>query len=62
MPANLWFSNARDGEVLREIKHTSDTSERLLSPLVVPRFEALWASDEEEGENDAYDRFIGGGQ
>ncbi len=28
VPANLWFRNAPDGEMLREVKHTSDTFER----------------------------------
>jgi len=62
VPANLWFRNAPDGEMLREMKHTSDTFERVLSLLIVPRFAARWACDGKEGENDTYDRFIGGGR
>ena len=61
-PANLWFRNAPDGEMLREMKHTSDTFERVLSLLIVPKFYPRWASDGEEGEDDTYDRFIGGGR
>jgi hypothetical protein len=49
VPANLWFRNAPDGEMLREMKHTSDTFERVLSLLIVPRFEPRWACDGEEG-------------
>jgi len=62
VPANLWFRNAPDGEMLREMKHTSDTFERVLSLLIVPKFYPRWARDGEEGEEDTYDRFIGGGQ
>jgi hypothetical protein len=62
VPANLWFRNAPDGEMLREMKHTSDTFERVLSLLIVPKFYPRWARDGEEGEEDTYDRFIGGGR
>jgi len=58
VPANLWFRNAPDGEMLREMKHTSDTFERVLLLLIVPK----WASDGEDGEEDTYDRFIGSGR
>ncbi|WP_273122315.1 ImmA/IrrE family metallo-endopeptidase [Ferrovum myxofaciens] len=37
--ANLWFKNATEGEMLREMKHTSDTFERVLSLLIVPEFD-----------------------
>jgi len=43
------------------MKHTSDTFERVLSLLIVPKFYPRWARDGEEGEDDTYDRFIGGG-
>jgi len=36
------------------------TFERVLSLLIVPKFYPRWASDGEEGEDDTYDRFIGG--
>ena len=62
VPANLWFRNAPDGEMLLEMKHTSDTFERVLLLLIVPKFYPRWASDREEGEEDTYDRFIGGGR
>jgi hypothetical protein len=29
VPASLWFKNAPEGEMLREMKHTSDTLERV---------------------------------
>lgn len=45
-------------EMLREMKHTSDTLERVLSLLIVPRFEPRWARDGEERTFDTYDRFI----
>ena len=44
--------------MLREMKHTSDTFERVLLLLIVPK----WASDGEDGEEDTYDRFIGSGR
>jgi hypothetical protein len=62
VPANLWFRNVPDGEMLREMKHTSDTFERVLSLLIVPKFYPRWAREGEEGEDDTYDRFIGGGR
>ena len=62
VPANLWFRNAPDGEMLREMKHTSDTFERVLSLPIVPKFYPRWALDGEGGEDDNYDRFIGGGR
>jgi len=62
VPANRWFRNAPDGEMLREMKHTSDTFERVLSLLIVPQFYPRWAIDGEEAEDDTYDRFIGGGR
>lgn len=59
VPANLWFKNAPEGEMLREMKHTSDIYERVLSLLIVPKFEPRWARDwEEESTHDTYDRFI----
>lgn len=58
VPAGLWFKNAPDGEMLREMKHTSDTYERVLSLLIVPRFEPRWARDDEEPIEDAYDRSV----
>jgi len=60
VPANLWFKN--DGEMPREMKHTSDTFERVLSLLIVPRFEPRWARDGDYRTFDTYDRFIEGGQ
>jgi len=62
VPAKLWFKNAPDGEMLREMKHTSDTFERVLSLLIVPRFEPRWARDGEHRTFDTYDRFIESGQ
>ncbi|MCM8597299.1 MAG: hypothetical protein NFW04_01370 [Candidatus Accumulibacter sp.] len=62
VPASLWFKNAPDDEILREMKHTSDTFERVLSLLIVPKFYPHWAIDGDEGEDDTYDRFIGGGR
>jgi hypothetical protein len=58
VPAGLWFTNAPGGEMLREMKHTSDTFERVLSLLIVPQFEPRWARDGEETVTDTYDRFI----
>ena len=60
MPANLWFRNAPDGEMLREMKHTSDTFERVLSLLIVPCFGVTVDARWEEGWDDTYDWFIGG--
>ncbi|MDP2431825.1 MAG: ImmA/IrrE family metallo-endopeptidase [Pseudomonadota bacterium] len=62
VPANLWFRNAPEGEMLREMKHTSDLYERVLSLLIVPKFEPRWARDEEDAPLDTYDRFIERGQ
>ncbi len=45
IPANRWFKNAPEGEMLREMKHTSDTFERVLSLLIVPEFEPRWRVD-----------------
>lgn len=60
VPARCWFNNAPEGEMLREMKHTSDAYERMLSLLIVPRFEPRWARDDEEPIEDAYDRFVTG--
>ena len=62
VPAKRWFKNAPDGEMLRELKHTSDTFERVLTLLIVPMFEPRWARDGEDRTFDTYDRFIEGGQ
>jgi hypothetical protein len=64
VPAHLWFKNAPKGVMLREMKHTSDKFERVLSLLIVPKFESLYTSTEEdeEPESDTYDRFISRGQ
>lgn len=62
VPANLWFRNAPEGEMLREMKHTSDTFERVLSLLIVPKFEPRWSRGWEDREYDTYDRFIERGQ
>lgn len=63
LPANLWFKNAPQGEMLREMKHTSDIYERVLSLLIVPKFESRWARDGDEGHTtDSYDNFIEHGQ
>lgn len=62
VPANLWFKNAPEGEMLREMKHTSDTYERVLSLLIVPKFEPRWARDWDEHTYDTFDRFIERGQ
>ena len=62
VPANLWFKNAPEGEMLREMKHTSVVFERVLSLLIVPKFEYRWGRDEEEKIFDTYDRFIERGQ
>ena len=62
VPANLWFKNAPEGEMLREMKHTSDTFERVLSLLIVPKFESRWARDWDEHTFDTFDRFIESGQ
>lgn len=56
--ARHWFRTAPDGEMVREMKHTSDTYERVLSLLIVARFEPRWARDDEEPIEDAYDRFV----
>lgn len=61
VPANLWFKNAPEGEMLREMKHTSDTFERVLSLLIVPKFEPRWALDDDEHTDDTFDDFIGRG-
>lgn len=58
VPANLWFKNAPEGEMLREMKHTSDTYERVLSLLIVPKFEQRWARNWEDHTHDTFDRFI----
>jgi hypothetical protein len=58
VPAGLWFKNAPEEEMLREMKHTSDAFERVLSLLIVPQFEPRWARDDEEAVPDPYDRFI----
>lgn len=66
VPANLWFKNAPKGLMLREMKHTSDKFERVLSLLIVPSFTPEWSTtsrgDEEETEQDTFDRFIERGQ
>ena len=62
VPANLWFKNAPEGEMLREMKHTSDTFERVLSLLIVPKFEPRWARDWDDHTYDTFDRFIDSGQ
>lgn len=63
VPANRWFKNAPEGEWLREMKHTSDVYERVLSLLIVPKFEPRWMRDEDDDhDDDTYDRFIEGGQ
>jgi len=62
VPANLWFKNALEGEMLREMKHTSDTYERVLSLLIIPKFESRWARDWDEHTDDTFDRFIERGQ
>ncbi|MBI5923823.1 MAG: ImmA/IrrE family metallo-endopeptidase [Betaproteobacteria bacterium] len=62
VPANLWFKNAPEGEMLREMKHTSDKYERVLSLLIVPKFESRWARDWDDHTFDTYDRFIEAGQ
>ncbi len=63
VPANLWFKTAPDGKMLREMKHTSDTYERVLSLLIVPKFESRWTRDcEGEDTYDTYDRFNVHGQ
>lgn len=62
VPASRWFKNAPQGEMLREMKHTSDALERVLSLLIVPKFEPRWARDGEEPVSDTYDRFIESGQ
>lgn len=62
VPANLWFRNAPEGEMLREMKHTSDTFERMLSLLIVPKFELRWARDWDDHTYDTFDRFIERGQ
>jgi hypothetical protein len=38
--------------------HRAETFERVLSPLIVPKFYPRWANHGEEGEDDTYDRFI----
>ena len=53
---------APEGEMLREMKHTSDTYERVLSLLIIPKFEPRWARDWEEHTYDTFDRFIERGQ
>lgn len=66
VPANLWFKNAPKGLLLREMKHTSDKFERVLSLLIVPSFTPEWSTtsrgNEEETEQDTFDRFIERGQ
>lgn len=62
MPASLWFKNAPEGEMLREMKHTSDKFERVLSLLIVPKFEPRWARDWDDHTYDTFDRFIERGQ
>lgn len=62
VPANRWFKNAPDGEMLREMKHTSDRYERVLSLLIVPKFEPRWSRDWDDRTYDTFDRFIEGGQ
>ncbi len=62
IPANLWFKNAPEGEMLREMKHTSDIFERVLSLLIAPEFELRWARGWDNHEFDTFDFFIGRGQ
>jgi len=63
VPANLWFKNAPAGEMLREMKHTSDIFERVLSLLVVPKFDLPWVKDfSDDHTYDSFDRFIERGQ
>lgn len=63
VPANLWFRNAPEGVMLREMKHSSDKFERVLSLLVVPKFEPRWVHEwEDEPTYDTFDRFIERGQ
>ncbi|WP_127478480.1 hypothetical protein [Sulfurivermis fontis] len=56
--AKLWFRNAPEGEMLREMKHTSDKFERVLSLLIVPKFDLLWTPDGDDHDCDTFDRFI----
>jgi hypothetical protein len=49
VPANLWFKNAPDGEMLREMKHTSDTFERVLSLLIVSQVRATMGAMGKKG-------------
>lgn len=46
--AKSWFKNAPEGAKLREMKHTSDTWERVLSLLIVPKFELNWTRDADD--------------
>lgn len=62
VPANLWFRNAPEGEMLREMKHTSDTYERVLSLLIVPKFMPRWEPRWSDDSYDTFDRFIERGQ
>lgn len=62
VPANLWFRTAPEGEMLREMKHTSDKFERVLSLLIAPKFEPRWARDWGDETYDTFDRFIERGQ
>lgn len=62
VPASLWFRNAPEGEMLREMKHTSDKFERVLSLLIVPKFEPRWTHEWDDETGDTFDRFIERGQ
>ena len=44
------------------MKHTSVALERVLSLLIIPKFEPRWARDGEESVSDTFDRFIESGQ
>lgn len=48
IPAQSWFPTESPHAFLREMKHVSDTFERILTLLILPEAEAPWERDDPE--------------
>jgi hypothetical protein len=51
VPAQTWFHTESPKALLREMKHVSDTYERVLSLLILPEAEAPWEREDEDEDD-----------